>query len=135
MYLAPDPPRGAVMRRLGGGQEVARRAGFMNRPREAPLVRADTRKPRHRPVERREAQAPTSLGLRISGGGPRGHARGARAGLFAKDPATGASQAPMGSRKPLAPPGAPSPRCEGRKKGRAARRPYKSSHRPAERWL
>ena len=60
------------MRRLGGGQEVARRAGFMNRPREAPLVRADTRKPRHRPVERREAQAPTSLGLRIPGGGPDG---------------------------------------------------------------
>src|SRR2546430_15146027 len=106
------------MRRLGGGQEVARRAGFMNRPREAPLVRADTRKPRHRPVERREAQAPTSLGLRIPGGGPRWARPWCAGRLLRKESATGVSQTPMGSRKPLAPPGAPSPRFgEERKKG------------------
>src|SRR5207302_10451187 len=74
--------------------------------------------PRRRSVERREAQAPTSLGLRIPGGGPR-WARPSCAGrLLRKESAKGASQAPMGSRKPLAPPGAPSPRFgEERKKG------------------
>src|SRR3989442_2857410 len=115
------------MRRLGGGQEVARRAGFMNRPREAPLVRADTRKPRHRLVERREAQAPTSLGLRIPGGGPRWARPWCAGRLLRKESAKGVSQAPKGPRKPLAPPGAPSPRaCEGRKKGNGrTRRPEK----------
>ena len=76
-------------------------------------------------VERREAQAPTSLGLRIPGGGPR-WARSSCAGRFLrKGSAKGASQTPMGSRKPLAPPGAPSPRFGGeRKKGKGrTRRP------------
>src|SRR5436853_6735366 len=77
-------------------------------------------------VERREAQAPTSLGLRIPGGGPR-WARPSCAGrLLRKGPAKGASQTPMGSRKPLAPPGAPSPPLrrgteKGKRRARAAK--------------
>src|SRR5438876_1002489 len=102
------------MRHLEGGRMWRPRAGFMNRPMDAPLKTAEIGEtPRRRSVERREAQAPTSLGLRIPGGGPR-WARPSCAGRsLRKGLAKGASQAPMGSRKLLAPPGAPSPRFGG----------------------
>ena len=58
------------MRRLGGGRDVAPR-GRVHEPAKA-SARADTGATRYRSVERREAQAPTSLGLRIPGGGPDG---------------------------------------------------------------
>src|SRR5436853_387701 len=93
-------------------------------------------KPRRRSVERREAQAPTSLGSRIPGGGPR-WARPSCAGrLLRKESAKGVSQTPKGPRKPLAPPGAPSPRFGGeRKKGMGVPGACKLRIRAAERWL
>src|SRR5437016_2448410 len=113
------------MRRLEGGQDVAPRAGFMNWPRQAP--RPISGKTRHRSVERREAQAPTSLGLRIPGGGPRWARPWCAGRLLRKESAKGVSQAPKGPRKPLAPPGAPSPRLGGeRKKGKRRARAAKN---------
>src|SRR5438874_728598 len=69
--------------------------------------------------------------------GPAGHARAARAGPFAKELPKGVSQTPKGPRKPLAPPGAPSPRFGGgAEKGiRAYPAPQKQRIRAAERWL
>src|SRR5437870_9691553 len=74
---------------------------------------------------------PASVGGAPGGAGPyvtgaahpgwraRWHACGARAGPFAKDLPREPRKLPKGSRKPLAPPGAPSPRLGGeRKKGR-----------------
>src|SRR5205807_7495339 len=70
------------MRRLDGGKDVAPRAGFMNRPRQAP--------------HGRDRGNPRSVGGAPGGAGPyvtgvahpgwraRWHARGARAGSFAK---------------------------------------------------
>jgi hypothetical protein len=62
--------------------------------------------------------------------------RGARAGPLAKGLPVGAQRThPMGSRKPLAPPGAPFPsHDEGRKKGTTAY-PAPQRIRAAERWL
>src|SRR5205807_10109927 len=91
-------------------------------------------------VERREALAPTSLGSRIPGGGPR-WARPSCAGRsLRKGSAKGASQAPMGSRKPLAPPAAPSPRSGGeRTRGNGAPAPQRTGASGAlathPRWL
>src|SRR5437870_3907856 len=92
--------------------------GRVHEPAKA-SARADGGETRDRSVERREAQAPTSLGSRIPGGGPR-WARPSCAGrLLRKESAKGVSQTPKGPRKPLAPPGAPSPRSGGgRKKGK-----------------
>ena len=116
--LASDPPRDAL-RRLEGGQDVARLSRVHEPAKASATVRPVPGHTRHRSVERREAQAPTSLGLRIPGGGPRWARPWCAGRSLRKGLAKGASQAPMGSRKPLAPPGAPSPRFGGeRKKGK-----------------
>src|SRR5438874_2547284 len=92
-------------------------------------------KTRHRPVERREAQGPTSLGSR-PGQGLANLARPARRYRKARHGVRNA-RIPKGSRKPLAPPGAPSPRVAGDgKKGKGrTRRPEKQRIRAAEHWL
>ena len=99
------------MRRLEGGEDVAP-PGRVHEPAKGSAA-ADIGETRDRLVERREALAPTSLGPRIPGGGPR-WARPRCAGrLLRKESAKGVSQTPKGPRKPLAPPGAPSPRVAG----------------------
>src|SRR5439155_20105338 len=110
------PPRGALREATQGEAGCgASRRGFI-----WPTNRGDT-------VERREALAPTSLGSRIPGGGPR-WARPRCAGRsLRKGSAKGVSQTPKGPRKPLAPPGAPSPRSRDGKKGKGAPAPFKKS--------
>src|SRR5438067_8242026 len=88
-------------------------------------------------VERREAQPPTSLRVRISDGGPRWARTWCAGRPLRKGSAKGMPRKhPKGSRKTLAPPGAASLVFEDRETGKGDPAPLKHRrHGTASRWL
>ena len=105
------------------------RAWVKRAPYQWSAVMAETGANRHRSVERREAQAPTSLGLRVPGGGPdgspmtRGQVPSQRTCHGSLASSHEVSQTPGASRRSI-------PAAAGRKKGKGRARPPSKNKTP-----